>query len=419
MSTKSPKSFHLIYFILSPFFTLIYYLNNYKKPKAKNVMWLFTIFYGATFSIGAESTGSDINRYIDEIVYLNTKIFDLNGILEYFYLSGEFDVLRIFLAFFVSSFTDNGYYLIIVYGIIFGYFYSRNMFYVLECLEGKTKRFTRILLFCMFLIVPIWFINGFRFWTATHVFLFGLLPYLLEEKKKSLIWCFLTPFLIHYSFFVAIVPLVIYLLLGNKLKFYFIFFIVTLFFSNIDISQLNKLIINYTPEILIERSDSYLNNEAVEVYRNSGLVDSRVWYANYYLESLRWVLVVFLTYLYSVYLNSKLNKSKQKYEVFLGFTFLFMSVANILSTIPSGGRFLSLANLLAIIYIILIFQNYRNTKTLRGLSIVAIPFLIFFVVVAVRLSLYSMSVVSVFGNPLVAIITFGDNLSLNDIIKGL
>ena len=381
-------------------------------------MWLFTVFYGAAFAIGEESQGSDINRYVDEIFSLNHMSLDINGALQYFYLSGEFDVLRTILAVTVSYFTDNGFYLIIVFGVIFGYFYSRNIWYVLDRLEGKTKSFTRILLFCLFLIVPIWFLNGFRFWTATHVFLFGLLPYLLEGKKKSLIWCFLTPFLIHYSFLIAIVPLGIYLLLGNKIKYYFILFIITVFVSNININQFNNLISNYAPEVLIERTGSYRSEDKLAAYRNNEVTDTRVWYAKYYTKVFNYVLVFFLIYIYKFNEKQLLKNNNKIFYNLLGFIFLFMSFSNVISTIPSGGRFLYLANLLATILIILIFQNYPTSKSLKTLSLFASPFLIFFIVIALRLSLYSISMMTIFGNPLTTILTFGDNLSINDIIKG-
>jgi hypothetical protein len=418
MRIKRHKSHHLVYFVLHPFLTLIYYLANFKKPQAKNVMWLFTIFYGAVFAIGAESQGSDINRYIDEILRLNQMSLNLNGALQYFYLSGEVDILRTVLAVLVSYFTDNGYYLIVVFGVIFGYFYSRNMWYVLDRLEGKTKSFTRILIFCLFLIVPIWFINGFRFWTATHVFLFGLMPYLFEGKKKSLIWCFLTPFLIHYSFLFAIAPLSIYLLLGNRIKYYFILFIVTFFISNIDINQFNNLISKYVPNALIERSDSYRSEEKVAEFRNSEDTDTKVWYAKYYIYTFNYVSLIFLIYLYLVNKQELLKRSNRAYLRLLGFIFLYTSFANLISTIPSGGRFLYLSKLLTIIFIMLMVQNYPASKTLRKLSYFSTPFLIFFLIVTVRISFYSVSIMTIFGNPISAIFTFGDNLALNDILKG-
>ena len=39
------------------------------------------------------------------------------------------------------------------------------------------------LIFALILVIPIWFINSFRMWTAFHVFIFGLLPYIFENKK--------------------------------------------------------------------------------------------------------------------------------------------------------------------------------------------------------------------------------------------
>src|SRR5690554_5263416 len=163
MAKSQQKSFHIIYFFLQPFFTLLYYLKNFRKPAAKNVMWLFTIFYAATYAIGVESQGSDIVRYVGQIEILHRLNLNISGILAYYYSSGEIDVLRTFLAFIVSYFTDNGYFLIIVYGVIFGYFYSRNMWYVLDRLEGKIKMLTKIFLIALFFAIPIYSINGFRF----------------------------------------------------------------------------------------------------------------------------------------------------------------------------------------------------------------------------------------------------------------
>jgi hypothetical protein len=419
MKIKSDKSAYLIFFLLHPFLTLIHYLANFKKPEAKNVMWLFTIFYSAVFAIGTESQNSDINHYIQQISIFNSMDFDTNGVLQYFYSSGEFDFLTILLSFLVSYFTDNGYYLIIMFGVLFGYFYSRNMWYVLDRLEGNTKTFTRILIFCLFLIVPIWFLNGFRFWTAAHVFLFGLLPYLLEGKKKSLIWCFLNPFLFHYSFIIPLIPLVIYLLLGNKIKYYFILFIVTFFISNFDVNQINNIALNYIPNILIERSDSYLAEEKVDSYRNSKKTDTRRWYVKYYSQSLRWVLVLLLIYIYLNYKFKIQKNNNHMYFRLLGFIFLLTSFANVISTIPSGSRFLSVTNLLSVTFIVLIYQNYNNIKKFKRLTFFATPFLLFFVIVSLRVSWYTLSLMSIIGNPLSAIFTFGDNFSINDIIKGL
>ena len=418
MRSNKNKSYHLLLFILHPFLTLVHYLTNFKKPQAKNIMWLFAVFYGATFAIGVESTGSDISSYIKEISVLNRSSLDLEGVLRYFYLSGEIDVLRTFLAVMVSSFTDNGYYLIIVFGIIFGYFYSRNMWYILDRLEGKTKKITGLLLVCLFLVIPLWNMNGFRFWTAAHMFIFGLLPFLFEGNKKSLIWCLITPFLTHFGFLVALIPLGVFVLFGNRIKLYYIFFVLSLFISEINIISFNKVIETYAHQSLIDRSENYRTEDKVSKLRVEGQGSAdQVWYAKYYTIALRYTLIAFLLGIYWTYRGGG-SKNDNLFKLFC-FILLFYGFANILSTIPSGYRFLKVAYLLTFSFLVIYFQNKNINKVIYQLAMLAIPFLMMFIIVSMRESFYSLSVMTILGNPFTAIFTFGDNLSLNDILKGL
>lgn len=418
MAKYHQRSYHLIFFFLQPFFTLLYYLKNFRKPQAKNVMWLFTVFYAATFAIGAENENSDIVRYIAEVSYLNHLNVDLNGLLSYYLDSGEIDILRTILAYLVSSFTDNGFYLIIIFGLIYGYFYSRNMWYVLDRLQGQTRFFTKVLLFCLFLTIPIWSLNGFRFWTGTHIFVFGLLPFLFEGKKKSLIWCLITPFVVHYSFLVALVPLGVYLILGNKLKLYYILFVLSLLMSEINIGSLNAFIEANAPQELIDRSSSYFDEEKVENFRNTDRQDLKmVWYAKYYGITLKYSLISFLLIFYWT-IGKTISNDKILLNL-LSFILLFYSFANIMSSIPSGGRFLSVANLLTLSFLTLYLQNYVIKRDLYRISKIATPFLLFFIIISIRMSWYSLSVMTLIGNPFMAMITFGENISLNDILKSL
>jgi hypothetical protein len=381
-------------------------------------MWLFTIFYASTFALGEESKGSDINRYMGEIPLLHNLNLDFTGILAYYFNSGEIDVLRIFLGFVVSYFTANGFYLIIVYGVIFGYFFSRNMWYVLDRLEGRTKGFTKILLFCLFLAIPIWNINTFRFWTGAHVFLFGLLPFLFEGKKKSLIWCLITPFVVHYSFLIALAPMMVYLFLGNRVKLYYIFFVLSLFMSAINITKFNKVVETYAPQSFVERSSSYRNEEKVESLRTDGAYSSdTVWYAKYSGDALKYTVVSFLLIIY--WTSKKTIRTNKDLLRLLSFILLFYGFVNILSTIPSGYRFVKVANLLTLSFLILYLQNNIVKKVLYRLSNAAVPFLLLFIIIALRESWYSFSFMTILGNPITAIFTFGENISLNDIIKSL
>src|SRR5690554_908098 len=380
-------------------------------------MWLFTIFFAATFAIGVESEGSDVVSYITEVSLLHNLNLNVKEAFLYYMNSKEIDVSRTFLAYVVSLTTDNGFYLIVIYGIIFGFFFSRNIWYVLERLERKIKFFTLILIVTLFLVIPIWNLNGFRFWTAAHVFIYGLLPFIFERKKRSLIWCFITPFIFHYSFLFALIPLSVYLLFGDKIKIYFILFLISFFVSEFDISQFNTLIDQYVPESFAERSKSYRDEDKVEALREGEINTDMVWYAKYYSKTLRWSIVALLILIY--WGSRKTIKENQELLRLLSFIFLFFFFTNLLATIPSGGRFLVIGNLIALAFLVLHLQNNKVKKEIHTLSKIATPFLLFFIIISLRTGVYSFSVMTLIGNPLTAIFTLGENLSLNDLLKSL
>ncbi|MBK8502220.1 MAG: hypothetical protein IPL46_08435 [Saprospiraceae bacterium] len=55
-------------FLIWPFFSVIYAVVNYRSPWAKNIIWLFSGFFGFTFVISNE--GMDANSYRSYLEYL-------------------------------------------------------------------------------------------------------------------------------------------------------------------------------------------------------------------------------------------------------------------------------------------------------------------------------------------------------------
>ena len=111
-------------FLINPFISLIISFKDYVSPYSKNIFWAFCIFYGLTFAIGAESTSSDINRYVAELQHLYSQDqFSITDIILYFQSSGEIDVLRTILSYIISRFTGSQAVLTTVYAFIFGSHY--------------------------------------------------------------------------------------------------------------------------------------------------------------------------------------------------------------------------------------------------------------------------------------------------------
>ncbi len=290
---------HWFLFIVFPFFSLITAVRSFRASWAKNIVWAFVVFYGFTFAIGKESSDNDINRYVGELKEMYLKDFSVNEFVNFFTESGEADLARTLIAIIVSRFTQSQQVLTAVYGFIFGFFFTRNLWYIFDRLKGNLKWLSIIMLLIFFLVNPFWNINGFRFNTAAHIFIFGLLPYLVENKKKSLVFCFLS-ILMHFSFLLPVGILLIYLALGNRLTAYFVFFIISTFISSINITEFNTFLEDNLPEVFLERSKKYTEEDKVIEFREvrddeTGFAASQVedaivqnWYVVYYNKGPVW-----------------------------------------------------------------------------------------------------------------------------------
>lgn len=399
-------------FFIWPFLAAVTAFKNYDQKWAKNIFWGFCAFYGLVFAIGSESSGSDIVRHVEGVEILFGKEVDYS---DYFgeYKSG-IEFLRPLIDLAVSRFTDSQPILTMIYGTIFGFFFSRNLWYVFEKLEGKIIPINLILIGCLFLVNPIWNLNGFRFWTATHVFIYGLLPYLFEGKKSGIMFS-VSAIFVHYSFIVPSIVLISYTIAGNWITVYYSIFVVSLFFSEIDIALFNNLAESYLPQAFLEESESYRRESQVEMFREAETEGQ--WYANWYVPALKWSVVGFLSFIF--FKGKEFLVNHAGYINLFSFTLLFYSVANLLNSIPSGSRYLVLANYCAIALIIFYMQNQKDVKFMKGYYYAALPALFLYIIVSVRIGLYSVSATAILGNPIVAFFTAGENISLNDVMRAI
>ncbi len=410
--TVNPTSLAL--FFLNPFLLFISSLRNNRAAWAPNALWAFVVFFGFTFAIGAESQESDIVRYVELNEFFYENVNSVQDAITIYVNSGEIDFIRYVVAFIVSRITDSQSVFIASLALIFGFFYSRNVFLLFRQFKGQLHYWTWVLVVVFLLVVPFWEINGFRFWTATHVFLYGVLVYLLEGKKRGQWFCGLS-FLFHFSFVVPIIALIIYHFIPKNLSGLLVVFAITLFVREFDITPVNNALNQYAPTIFVERAGGYLETEKVEQFRS--VSGGKIWYAIWYLKGLQIVISVLLILAALKFI--KWIHQVPAFHSLLAFTLLMYSVANILSSVPSGGRFLKLALLLAVFCITTIYQNYYRNSLKRYWLPLASPAFALFILVSIRIGFYFISVTTLVGNPIVAFFTANNNLAIIDIIKGL
>lgn len=239
---KNIKSILFIWtvFLLSPIVSLFMALKNYRAPWVKNVFWAFIVFYGFNFVIYDEMM--DANRYAEKLSTLHHTEVSLSNFFNLFLSDEESSYLDIagpITTFLVSRFTENSSVLFGVYATIFGFFYSRNIWFLLDRTTGRIKPAAMILFIVVCLIVPFWSINGFRFWTASQVFIFGMLPYLFIEKKLRYFLIASSSVLFHFSFFLPLIIVFFSYAYTKNLTILFYAFLASFLFSFVELQPVS------------------------------------------------------------------------------------------------------------------------------------------------------------------------------------
>lgn len=420
MAVTTGNKYHWYLFLVFPFLTGILAIKNYRATWAKNIIWAFVVFYGFTFSIpeqvGQNGESADINRYVGKVTNMYKLDLSFADVVKLYQENEDIDILQLTIAIMVSRVTNSPQVLTAIYGFIFGFFFSRNIWFVLERMKGKFKPAAILLLVTFILVVPFWSINGFRFNTAIHVFIYGLLIFLFDGKRIGILLAALS-ILVHFSFLLPVSILLLYVLFGNRTVIYFVFFLASTVSSQIDIGALNTFIENNVPKALADRTAVYRNEDKVEGYRTDTEKEDVVkpnWYMQLYSKALQWPLIAFLVVLF--FKRKKLQNFNRKLYNSLSFTLFFWGVANLMSSLPSGGRFYLIAILSALPLVLFYVQNSPYEKFMIKSVRIAAPALLLFIVVSIRIGFLSISLNTILSNPFVALIT-DYNIALDELIK--
>ena len=258
-------------------------------------------------------------------------------------------------------------------------------------------------------------------WTALHVFVYGMMPYLLEKDKSKLWWTLLTP-LIHFSFLYVAVFAAVWFILSYRLKtqssifltIAFVFFVVTLFVNTLNLDRTSGMLAEYSPESYENRIDSYVNEEVASRRADKGALNN--WYVVASGSVTHWCYnILLLALLPCLKRNFKSNKSLRHLYVFALFLGGF---ANIMALIPSGGRFQLLSQMFKVPLILLVAMYISPSDNFRKILNVALVFLLLPFVFQFRKFFDYLSITAVLGN-FITVFFWENNVPLIDFIKRL
>ena len=417
-------AFFLVF--LWPFGGLVYSLWKWRESWAKNVFWIACIYFGAIHIYCPEGTilgiGADGGRYVLTLMKWHDEGYSIGMLINNYLINQHImDLYQQILTYFVSRFTSNGHVLFFFVAVVFGFFYSRNIWYILEKLPGQQLgREFFILITLYFLVCPITFINGVRMWTALHVYVYALMPYLLEKDKSKLWWLVAVPF-IHFSYLyisllaVAYVFLLDYWKTRNRLVLIFALslFATTFFINSLNLDSLSSFLIRFSPSAYEGRISQYVSQTVLE--RNASRLALNNWYVAGSTKTLFWCCNILMISMFTVF--SKSRELQEKYCRLYVFALFFGALTNMMALMPSGARFVRVAQMFQFPVILLALATATKKDFFFKAVRVALVFLLLPFVVNIR-RLFDDYSFSLFGN-FITVFFWEDNVPLITYIKWL
>ncbi|HOP00267.1 MAG TPA: EpsG family protein [Bacteroidales bacterium] len=412
--TRKQELYHYGSFLVWPFGVMLASLRHWRQPFSRNIFWLFCIFFGLTFVIAEGEMTADSEYYARLLTTYANSNMDMSDLWRSFYSesSNYVDIVQPIITYLVSRITSNPIVLFTVFGTIFGFFYTSNIWYVLGRLEGKITPVLFVYILTLALLNPIWNINGFRMWTAAQIFLFGALPYFFEGKAKNLLWSAFA-ILVHFSFVYPVAVLTLYYFLRNRIDIYFGFFIITSFIKELDLDFVRESL-SFLPGFLQARVTGYTNLEYAEF--RADRMELHNWYISYSRLAMRWVVYCIAIFVY-LFFKRNLSGRKDLLSLFC-FTVLLYGFANIFSLVPSGERVLTVATIFMFSFAVVLMSVFAQHKGLSVVRTVLLPFLVLFCVVKIREGMDFYGLVTIIGNPVFGAF-YADSVPLIEEIKGL
>jgi hypothetical protein len=416
MRNRDNNTGEYIMFLLFPFYTFIKSIINYNRNYSKTIFILFLGFYGYMITTPKKEVDMDIFRRIDlfesfakgeEKFSFNVFLLNLND--DGSYATDPFESLMMSL---ISKITDNYRILFLIYGILFGILFTKNVWYILEKFNITIGKNNIIFFLLLFLIIPFWNITIFRFYFASQIFIFGAIRFLYTKKYYYILFCLISTF-VHFSFSFALISIIIFFLLSNKIYLSYSFLIMSLFIGNLDINSITDKF-NIFPKAYENKIQGYTNDEySVEVAGNKSLVSNR-WYLNGKNISIK---IAFLLLYLLIFFKIKILLKNEQFSRFLSFALIFFSMALLVNNIPSMDRFYTLAYFFGAIIGLIVFFKDKELNVLP-LKFNNIFFLLIglYLIVEIRIGMDTFGLLTFIGNPFF-IFFANQNISVIDLVK--
>ena len=353
-------------------------LFNIRSKSSAMVYVGFAMLFG--YAISFLDSSADSYRYAQAFGRFDNTL-DYNTIVQ-LYRSGELrDLYRVLLFYFSSFFSDNPKVMYAFAGLVYGIFSYLSLLIFVRERGNIWNQHVFVLTLVFYTYISLSGINGFKFNTGFLVLFCALYNFFIQKKKVWVIGILITP-LFHYGFTLVVPLLLLYAFIHPKLynskgvkPVLFYMFIATFFASwFLKTNSINLSFFTQSDALsgAVGSRLDFINSDRVtqivDSRKGNSLFLSVQTYFNYAIKIYIFISILFLNKL----LKRMKDNKKIEYTNFFAFILFFFSLSFIATSFPSGGRFLNLAFLFFVLYLVKFYCIYKNKK-IRTLILYAIP----------------------------------------------
>lgn len=396
---KGSLKFHYLLLLISPFLAFLLALRNGFDKRYQRIILAFSFLYGygvypySGDILDYQETFANVLQYNwSDFWYILTNKLDSSALETYAPndVSRKPDIFALVLMFLSSRISDSprlfwGLVSIVYTWFMLLFFNEAKRHFKLT--RGSWIHFT--LMFFLLIVIPKYVgVTGVRFWPALFLFMYYLLRYIRSDYSIKFIFYAALSTLIHYSFFVPVLLLLVFHFVPLKNIFSrFLVLVSVLFFVLSSTTGLFDVL-----QKAVEATDETTIGQSAESYANQDIYEQRVgkakksnWYvqvrasAHYYL-----FMIVFLLEIIGFVKLKETHYSKMMFPIVVVFLCLTLLTFNL----GSVGRFKNIFILLILVRYIVIFPLNRRSLFFKSLGVVLVPIVALFFVVLMRSEFY-------------------------------
>lgn len=360
----------LVFYILLPFAAFIYSCTDLKRWYNQVIFVLFFGLFGYCHTF--EDIRADSYRKYESFNNYSAKEYD--EIYSDFKSGESKDIYEDLLFSTVKKFSDDPHIMMMVVGLIGGFFY---MLVVRRFLQDKRMRYTLpivILLAFMIMESNIPLMGGIRNFTAFPLFMYSMIRILIDDKKIWFIGLMLTP-LIHFGYIIAVATtLIVWLVKIPNFILHYLAIIVCVSSLFLDTSSYYGVVSIFTQGV---------DNEAIEDrVADYGAADTE----EHFNKSLTTQLVrinnkiaacfIVLLLLYIRRNRNRLELSSYDNKIYKILLFFIIMSFSLISFSVVGQRFVYIAMVLLYLYLLNVYQKNEDSAITWFIYLMPLVFII-------------------------------------------